>query len=132
MSTVGSSSRSSTPDRRLPPRGPTRWKKEEIESDRNKTDSIRHILRVRRKDCVPSVELCHRLCLTRIPTLLAQRRLLWFGHAARRPEGELNKDLLLRHVRGGGQLKTWATTIKANRTASLRPRTMEKGLGESL
>ncbi len=83
-------------------------------------DSIRHILRVRHKDCVPSVELHHRLCLTSIPALLVQRRLRWFGHAARRPEGELIKDLLLptppRTWRrpAGGQLKTWATTIKAD------------------
>ncbi len=58
-------------------------------------DSIRRILRVRRRDCVPSVELRRRLCLTSIPALLVQRRLRWFGHAARRPEGRLIKDLLL-------------------------------------
>ncbi len=56
-------------------------------------DSIRRILRVRRRDCVPSVELRRRLCLTSIPALLVQKRLRWFGHAARRPEGELIKDL---------------------------------------
>ncbi len=56
---------------------------------------IRRILRIRRRDSVPSVELRLRLCLTRIPTLLVQRRLRWFCHAARRPEGELIKDLLL-------------------------------------
>ncbi len=82
-------------------------------------DSIRHILRVRRRDCVPSVELRRRLCLAGIPALLVQRRLLWFGHTARRPEGELIKDLLLPtpprtwRRRAGGQLKAWATTIKA-------------------
>ncbi len=58
-------------------------------------DSIHRILRVRRKDCVPSVQLRRSLCLTSIPTLLVERRLRWFGHAARRLEGELNKDLLL-------------------------------------
>ncbi len=83
-------------------------------------DSIRRILRVRRSDCVPSVELRRRLCLTSIPALLVQRRLRWFGHATRRPEGELIKDLLLPTPprtwsrRAGCQLKTWATTIKAN------------------
>ncbi len=52
--------------------------------------------------------------------LLVQRRIRWFGHAARRPEGELIKDLLLPtpprtlRRRAGGQLKTWATTIKAD------------------
>ncbi len=83
-------------------------------------DSIRRILRVGHRDCVPSVELCHRICRTSIPTLLVQRRLRWFGHASRRPEGELIKDLL--HPtpprkwrrRDGGQLKTWATTIKVD------------------
>ncbi len=58
-------------------------------------DSIHRILRVRRRDCVPSVELRRRLSLTSISALLAQRRFRWFGHAARRPEGELIKDLLL-------------------------------------
>ncbi len=52
--------------------------------------------------------------------LLVQRMLRWFGHAARRPEGELIKDLLLPtpprtwHRQNGGQLKAWATTIKAD------------------
>ncbi len=58
-------------------------------------DSIRRILRVRRRDCVPSVELRRRLYLTSIPALLVQRRLRWFDHVARRPEGELIKDLIL-------------------------------------
>ncbi len=54
------------------------------------------------------------------PALLVHRRLLWFGHAAGRPEGELIKDLLLPtlprmwHRRAGGQLKTLANTIKAD------------------
>ncbi len=80
-------------------------------------DSIRRILRVRRK---ASVELRRRLCLTRIPALIVQRRLRWFGHAARRSEGELIKDLLLPppprtwRRRAGGQLKTWAIMIKAD------------------
>ncbi len=83
-------------------------------------DSIRRILRVRHRDCVPSVELRRGLCLTSIPALIVQRRLHWFGHAARRPEGELIKDLLLPtpprtwRRQAGGQLKTWATTIKAD------------------
>ncbi len=83
-------------------------------------DSICHILRVRRRDFVQSMELRRRLRLTSIPALLVQRRLLWFGHPARRPEGELIKDLLLPtpprtwRRRAGGQLKTWATTIKAD------------------
>ncbi len=73
-------------------------------------DSIRRILRVRRRDSVPLVELRRRLFLTSI--LLVLRRHRWFGHAARRPENELIKDLLLPtpprtwRRRAGGQLKT--------------------------
>ncbi len=37
-------------------------------------DSIRRILRVRRRVCVPSVELHRRLSLTSMPALLVQRR----------------------------------------------------------
>ncbi len=91
-------------------------------------DSLRRILRVRRRDCVPSVELRRRLCLTRIPALLVQRRLRCFGHAARRPEDELIKDLLLPtpprtwRRRAGGQLKTRATTIKADLEPLFGPR----------
>ncbi len=64
------------------------------------------------------------------PALLVQRRLRWFGHAARRPEGELNKDLLLPtphrtwRRRAGGQLKTWATTIKADLEPISGPRVL--------
>ncbi len=66
------------------------------------------------------VELCRRPCLTSIPTLLMQRRLRWFSHAVRRRESELIKDLLLPtpprtwRRRAGGQLKTRATTVKAD------------------
>ncbi len=58
-------------------------------------DSILHNLRVRRTDGVPSVELRHRLYLTSMPALLVQRRLHWFGHAARRSDGKLIRNLLL-------------------------------------
>ncbi len=58
-------------------------------------DSILRILYVRHRGCVPTVELRHRDWLTSILTLLVQRRLPQFGHAARSPEGELIKDLLL-------------------------------------
>ncbi len=91
-------------------------------------DSIRRILRVRRRDCVPSVELHRRLSLTSIPALLVQRRLRWFGHAIRRAESELINDLLLPtpprtwRRRAGGQLKTWATTIKADQEPISGPR----------
>ncbi len=65
--------------------------------------------------------------------LLVQRSLRWFGHAARRPEGELIKDLLLPtpprtwRRRTGGQLKTWVTTTKADLEPISGPRTMEMG-----
>ncbi len=70
-------------------------------------DSIRRILRLRRRDCVPSVELRRRMCLTSKAALLVQRRLRWFGHAARLPKGELIKDLLLPHrlARGVDELE---------------------------
>ncbi len=83
-------------------------------------DSIRRILRIRRRDCMPSVELHRRLCFTSIPALLLQRRLRWFDHAAKLPEGELIKDLFFPtqpctwRRRAGGQLKTLATTFKAD------------------
>ncbi len=66
------------------------------------------------------MELRRHLSLTSIPALLVQRRLRRFGHVARRLEGELIKDLLLPtpprtwRKRAGGQLKTLATTIKAD------------------
>ncbi len=87
-------------------------------------DSIYRILRVRRRDRVSSVELRRRLCLTSIPARLVPKRFRWFGHASRRPDGELIKDLCLPtpprtwRRQAGRQLKTWATTIKAD----LKPR----------
>ncbi len=57
-------------------------------------DSIRRILHVRRRDCVPKAALQLRLRLASIRVQLVQRRLCWFGHAARCPEGELIRDLL--------------------------------------
>ncbi len=62
------------------------------------------------------------LLLLDLPHLSTLRSptLRWFGHATRRPEGELIKDLLLPTLprtwrrRAGGQLTKWATTIKAD------------------
>ncbi len=91
-------------------------------------DSIRRILRVRRRDCVSSVELRRHLHLTSIPAQFVQRRLHWFGHAARRPEGELIKDVpqptqdSTWRRRSGGQLKTLVTTIKADLESFSLPR----------
>ncbi len=72
-----------------------------------------------------------RLCAIRgtaSPALLVQSRLRWFGHAARRPKGELIKDLLLPipprmwRRQAGGQLKTWITTIRADQEPISGPR----------
>ncbi len=70
-------------------------------------DSISRILRVRRRDCVPSVELRRRLCLTSIPALLVQRRLRWFGHAARLPKVSLSRTFSFpyRLARGADELE---------------------------
>ncbi len=83
-------------------------------------DCIRRILHLRRIGCVPSVEWRRNLCLTSTPAQLVQRRLRWFGHAERRPDGELVKHPLLLETprtwcRGtGGQPKTWTATVKAD------------------
>ncbi len=51
---------------------------------------------------------------------LPQRGLLWFSHAARRPDDELSRGLLLPtpphpwRGRTGNQLRTWATTTRAD------------------
>ncbi len=91
-------------------------------------DSICRILHVRGRDCVPSVKLLRRLSFASIMARLVQIRLRWFGHAARRPECELIKKLLLPtpprtwRRRAGGQLKTWATTTKADLEPTSAPR----------
>ncbi len=63
--------------------------------------------------------------------LLVQRMHSWFEQAARRPKGELIKDPLLDTLprtwrrRAGDQLKTWATTIKANLEPIYGPRVFD-------
>ncbi len=88
---------------------PVRVANERMLEDFN-NDSIHRILHVRCRDGVPSVELSRRLCLTSIPALLVQRRLHWFGRAARHPDGELIKHLLLSPFR----CATIAITIKTD------------------
>ncbi len=50
--------------------------------------------------------------------MLFQRRLRWFGHAARRPAGEIFREVINPEPpaqwrkKRGGQLKTWMTTLK--------------------
>ncbi len=88
------------------------------------------------------MELHRRLCLRSTPALLVQRRVHWFGHAARRPEGELIKNLLLQTPTPKWQMSYRLAEDMGNhdqdrpgtdlQTASLWSRTMEKGLGESV
>ncbi len=83
-------------------------------------DCLHRILGCRRRDRVPCEVLCHRLDLRALPPMLLQRRLRWFGHAARRPAGEIIRGIInpvppshWRHKQGG-QLKTWLTMLKEN------------------
>ncbi len=57
-------------------------------------DSIRRILHVRRRDCVPAVEMQRRFRLASKPAQLGQRKHRYFDLAARRPD-ELIMNLLL-------------------------------------
>ncbi len=79
---------------------------------------LRRILGRRRRDRVPCEVLRHRLHLGVLSTTLLQRRLRWFGHAARRPAGKIIRDVIdplapthWRQKRGG-QLMTWLTMLK--------------------
>ena len=80
------------------------------------------ILRLRRSDREPLVRIRQRLKIGPLRQVLQQRRLRWFGHAARRPEGELIKDVLMAsplpswRKRIGGQLLTWSATLKKDLT----------------
>ena len=79
---------------------------------------LRYILRCRRIDRMPTITLRRSLNLRPLPPVLLQCRLLWFGHTTQRPEGDLIRNVLLPaslpnwRKRIGGQLKTWASTIK--------------------
>ncbi len=75
---------------------------------------------VRRGQSCSCAVLRQRLQLPTLPALLLQRHLRWFGHAARRAPGEFIRELINPDVprtwrrRTGGQLKTWAATLKAD------------------
>ncbi len=56
---------------------------------------IRPILHVRRIDCVITVDQRRHHRLNSMLTQLNQRMLQWFGHAAKRSEGDIIRDLLL-------------------------------------
>ncbi len=53
-----------------------------------------------------------------LPPVLLQRRLRWFGHAARRPAGEIIREVINLEPpvhwrkKRGGKLKTWMTRLK--------------------
>ncbi len=74
------------------------------------------------------------------PALLVQRRLRWFDHATRRPEGDLIKDFLLPTTSHMAQTSWRPAEDMGNhdqgrpgtalRTESFRPRMVEKGLSE--
>ncbi len=86
-------------------------------------NSLRRILSVRHRDFVPTVNLRRRLCLTSVPALLVKGKPRCIWHAA----NVLIDDLFLPtpprmwRTRAGGQLKTLATTIKADLQPISRP-----------
>ncbi len=90
-------------------------------------DCLRRIERCNRRDRVSCAVLRQRLQLLTLPALLLQRRFRWFGHAARRAPGEFMRELINPNVprswrkRTGGQLKTWATTLKEDLVRLIGP-----------
>ncbi len=90
-------------------------------------DCLRRILSRRPRDRVPCDVLRHQLHLRALPPTLLQRRLRWFGHAARRPTGGFSRDVInpvpFTHWRReqGGQLKTWLSTLKEDLTRMSGP-----------
>ncbi len=76
-------------------------------------DCLRRILGRRRLDRVPCAVFRRQLHIRALPPVLLQRRLSWFGHAARRPAGEIIREPPVHwRKKRGGQLKTWMTTLK--------------------
>ncbi len=80
-------------------------------------DCLRRIRgRRRRLDRVPCAVLRRQLHLRAVPPVLLQRRLRWFGHAARRLAGEIIREVINPEPpvhwckKRGGQLKTWKTS----------------------
>ncbi len=81
-------------------------------------ERLRRIKRCYRSDRVLCAVLRKRLQLPTLPARVLQRHLRWFGHADRGAPGESMRELINPDVprtwrmRTGGQLKTWATTLK--------------------
>ena len=82
---------------------------------------LRVIARIKWSDMV-SNSAVRRSCynIVKIGDLLRKRRLEWFGHAVRRAEDDLLKQVVdPKPMRGwkcrvGGQLKTWLATVKGD------------------
>ncbi len=91
-------------------------------------DSICRILHMRCRDCVSSVEQRRRLCHTSTSALLMQRGLLfvWARRktSRRRTDQGFTSAHTTSHVAQANwsQLKTWATTIKADLAPLFGPR----------
>ncbi len=58
------------------------------------SDCLRCLLRCCRRDRVPFASLRQRCSLRALPSVLLQRRLLWFGHTSRRPPGEIIREVI--------------------------------------
>ncbi len=87
----------------------------------------------RRRDRLSTLEMRRRLRFTCKQRHLIQKMLRLFGHAARCPERELIRNLLVPTPsrtwfrRTGGQLKTRATTLKEDLKLLTGPRVLEYG-----
>jgi hypothetical protein len=82
---------------------------------------LRIILKIGWRDRLSNQTVRQRCCgITQLSVHLQQRRLQWFGHILRKPEGELVKKVLSPdpcvgwRCRLGGQLNTWLTTVKSD------------------
>ncbi len=84
-------------------------------------DSIRRIICVRRRDCVLTVNLRLLLCLISIPALFVQGRLHCILVCCNMSRRWADLPRRMWRTRAGGQLKTWATTIKADLEPISRP-----------
>ncbi len=57
-------------------------------------DCLRRILGYRHQDRIPCVGLRHRRHLRTLPPVLLERRLCWSVHAARRPAGQISREVI--------------------------------------
>ncbi len=105
--------------------------------------SIRRILSVRRRDCVPTVNLRRRLCLTSIPALLVKGKLRCILACRNVSRRWADKWPLPSHTASHVAHTSWRPAEDMGncdqgrprtdlQTANLWPHTMGKGLGESV